>query len=264
MHVLVAGQGRAACECRKAVLKSHLRPGFGCRNLRTVLVTGGEFCTGVPDLSLQLGIRCARFHQFLEYMRSRFLISPNVPVLASVSAGGLYALPGLAATGGPTRQSCLSLTRRSRGSAPHLLLFTLPKSTDVPLRIFALAVGGKGVRTSCASQWIVWGSSPPQVRRSLPVEGRGRNGFTALPRPPFWIAAAARLSGVFRANSSQSEAAAVPTRAAYSPITFLQFSRPPVAIMAGFMLRAWIVARERCTTRAAPSVPGHAPSSSQL
>ncbi|KAJ1148267.1 hypothetical protein NDU88_001104 [Pleurodeles waltl] len=29
--------------------------------------------------------------------------------------------------------------------------------------------------------------------------------------------------------------------------------------MAGFKLRAWIVVRERRTTRAAPSVPGHAP-----
>ncbi|KAJ1190404.1 hypothetical protein NDU88_007142 [Pleurodeles waltl] len=34
---------------------------------------------------------------------------------------------------------------------------------------------------------------------------------------------------------------------------------PPVVIMAGFKLRAWIVVREHRTTRAAPLVPGHAP-----
>ncbi|KAJ1195108.1 hypothetical protein NDU88_004390 [Pleurodeles waltl] len=140
-------------------------------------------------------------------MRSRSPIPPNVPVLASVSAGGLYALPGLATTGGLTRRSCLSLTRRSWGSAPHTLLFTPPKSPDVPLRIFALAVGGKGVCTPCASQWMVWGSSPPRVRLSLPAESRSRNGFTAPLRPPFCIVAAAKLSGVFWANYTPKVAA---------------------------------------------------------
>ncbi|KAJ1145890.1 hypothetical protein NDU88_012173 [Pleurodeles waltl] len=38
-----------------------------------------------------------------------------------------------------------------------------------------------------------------------------------------------------------------------------EFSGPPVVIMAGFKLRAWIVVREHRTTRAAPLVPGHAP-----
>ncbi|KAJ1195102.1 hypothetical protein NDU88_004384 [Pleurodeles waltl] len=140
-------------------------------------------------------------------MRLRSPIPPNVYVLASVSAGGLYALPGLATTGGLTRRSCLSLTRRSWGSAPHPHLFTPPKSADVPLRIFALAVGGKGVCTPCASQWMVWGSSPPRVRLSLPAESRSRNGFTAPLRPPFCIVAAAKLSGVFWANYTTKVAA---------------------------------------------------------
>ncbi|KAJ1116255.1 hypothetical protein NDU88_004471 [Pleurodeles waltl] len=64
---------------------------------------------------------------------------------------------------------------------------------------------------------------------------------------------------VFQVNSAPKWVTAAPTRAVYSPITSLQFLRPPVVIMAGFKLRAWIVARERLTTRAAPSVPVHAP-----
>ncbi|KAJ1127792.1 hypothetical protein NDU88_006185 [Pleurodeles waltl] len=47
--------------------------------------------------------------------------------------------------------------------------------------------------------------------------------------------------------------------AVYSPITSLEVLRPPVVIMAGFKLRAWIVVRERRTTRAAPLVPGEQP-----
>ncbi|KAJ1186862.1 hypothetical protein NDU88_003642 [Pleurodeles waltl] len=105
-----------------------------------------------------------------------------------------------------------------------------------------------------------WGSSPPRDLRILSVEGRGCSGFTALSWPPFWVAAAAKLSGgVFRAISGPGWSAAVPTCAVYSPIASLQFLRPPVVIMAGFKLRAWIVVRERRTTRAAPLVPGHAP-----
>ncbi|KAJ1187093.1 hypothetical protein NDU88_003872 [Pleurodeles waltl] len=60
-------------------------------------------------------------------------------------------------------------------------------------------------------------------------------------------------------NPLQSGGAAVPTRAGCPPITSLQFSRPPVIIMAGFMRRARFVARERHTMRAAPSAPSHAP-----
>ncbi|KAJ1129059.1 hypothetical protein NDU88_007430, partial [Pleurodeles waltl] len=63
--------------------------------------------------------------------------------------------------------------------------------------------------------WVVWGSSPPRDLRILSAEGRGCNGFIALSRPPFWVAAAAK---------------------------------PPDVIMAGFKLRAWIVARGRRTT----------------
>ncbi|KAJ1163859.1 hypothetical protein NDU88_004311 [Pleurodeles waltl] len=103
---------------------------------------------------------------------------------------------------------------------------------------------------------MVGGSSPPQDLRILSAEGRGCNGFNALSRPSFWITAAAKLSGVFRVTSAPKWVDAV-----YSLITSLQFLRPPVVIMAGFKLRAWIVVRERRTTRAAPSVPGHAPSS---
>ncbi|KAJ1089370.1 hypothetical protein NDU88_002521 [Pleurodeles waltl] len=72
--------------------------------------------------------------------------------------------------------------------------------------------------------------SLPWGLRILPAEGRGCNGFTVLSRPPFWVAAAAKLPECF-----------------------------PVVIMAGFKIRAWIPAQERRTTRAAPSVPGHAP-----
>ncbi|KAJ1129622.1 hypothetical protein NDU88_007988 [Pleurodeles waltl] len=64
---------------------------------------------------------------------------------------------------------------------------------------------------------------------------------------------------IFGQNLPQSRGAVVPTRATCSPTTSLQFSRPPVVIMAGFMLRAWFVARERRPMRAAPSAPGHAP-----
>ncbi|KAJ1124890.1 hypothetical protein NDU88_003337 [Pleurodeles waltl] len=67
------------------------------------------------------------------------------------------------------------------------------------------------------------------------------------------------VGAIFGQNPPQSRGAAVPTRAACSPTTSLQFSRPPVVIMAGFMRRAWFVARERRTMRAAPSAPGHAP-----
>ncbi|KAJ1159247.1 hypothetical protein NDU88_011915 [Pleurodeles waltl] len=96
---------------------------------------------------------------------------------------------------------------------------------------------------------MVRGSSPPQDLRILSAEGHGCSGFTALSRPPFWVAAAAKLSGgVFQINSAPRWDAAVPTRAVYSPIAFLQFLRPPVVIMAGFKLRAWIVARGRRIT----------------
>ncbi|KAJ1188368.1 hypothetical protein NDU88_005129 [Pleurodeles waltl] len=63
----------------------------------------------------------------------------------------------------------------------------------------------------------------------------------------------------FRAITAPKWIAAVSTRAVYSPIGSLQFLRPPVVIMAGFKLRAWIIVRERRSTRAAPLVPGHAP-----
>ncbi|KAJ1120840.1 hypothetical protein NDU88_008989 [Pleurodeles waltl] len=72
------------------------------------------------------------------------------------------------------------------------------------------------------------------------------------------------VGAFFRQTLPQSEVATVPTRAAYSSTAFLQFSRPPVVIMAGFMLRAWTVARERRTTHAAPSIPGHAPTKFQV
>ncbi|KAJ1154917.1 hypothetical protein NDU88_007660 [Pleurodeles waltl] len=73
---------------------------------------------------------------------------------------------------------------------------------------------------------MAWGSPPPRDPRVLTTEGRGRSELSVLLRLPFWVAAAAK---------------------------------PPVVIMAGFKLRAWIVVRERRTTRAAPLVPGHAP-----
>ncbi|KAJ1186863.1 hypothetical protein NDU88_003643 [Pleurodeles waltl] len=94
-----------------------------------------------------------------------------------------------------------------------------------------------------------WGSSHPRDLRILSVEGRGCSGFTALSRPPFCVAAAAKLSGgVFRAISAPKWGAAVPTCAVYSPIASLQFLRPSVVIMAGFKLQACIVARGRRTT----------------
>ncbi|KAJ1110070.1 hypothetical protein NDU88_007425 [Pleurodeles waltl] len=39
------------------------------------------------------------------------------------------------------------------------------------------------------------GVSPPRVRCSPPAEGCSRNGFIALLQLPFWVAAAAELSG---------------------------------------------------------------------
>ncbi|KAJ1154702.1 hypothetical protein NDU88_007445 [Pleurodeles waltl] len=57
-----------------------------------------------------------------------------------------------------------------------------------------------------------------------------------------------RCQSAFRVNSAPTWDAAVPTRAVYSPIASLQFLRPPVVIIAGFKLRAWIVARGRLTT----------------
>ncbi|KAJ1190732.1 hypothetical protein NDU88_000054, partial [Pleurodeles waltl] len=57
-----------------------------------------------------------------------------------------------------------------------------------------------------------------------------------------------RCWSVFRVNSAPRWDAVVPTRAAYSPIASLQFLRPSVVIMAGFKLRAWIVARGRRST----------------
>ncbi|KAJ1185831.1 hypothetical protein NDU88_002618 [Pleurodeles waltl] len=95
---------------------------------------------------------------------------------------------------------------------------------------------------------MVWGSSPPRDLRILSAEGCGCSVFTALSRPPFWVAVAAKLSGeVFRAISAPRWGAAVPTCAVYSPIASLQFLRPPVVIMAGFKLRAWVMARGRRT-----------------
>ncbi|KAJ1209003.1 hypothetical protein NDU88_004382 [Pleurodeles waltl] len=149
-----------------------------------------------------------------------------MPVLVPVLAGGLRVLPGLVVAGNPTHRSRFSLTRSFRDFALHPLLSTPSEFADVPLRIVALAVGGEGVWAPCAPLWMMGGSSPPRDLRILPAEGRGCNGFTVLSRPPFWIVAAAKLPGCFP----------------------------------GFKLRAWILARERCTTRAAPSVPCHAPS----
>ncbi|KAJ1189053.1 hypothetical protein NDU88_005804 [Pleurodeles waltl] len=91
---------------------------------------------------------------------------------------------------------------------------------------------------------MVWRSSPPRDLRILSAEGRGCSGFTALSRPPFCVAAAAKLSGgVFQEISTPKRSAAVPTCAVYSLIASLQFLRPPVVIMARFKLRVWIVAR---------------------
>ncbi|KAJ1162245.1 hypothetical protein NDU88_002713 [Pleurodeles waltl] len=96
---------------------------------------------------------------------------------------------------------------------------------------------------------MVRGSSPPRDLCVLSAKGRGCGEFTALSRPPFWAAAVAKLlGGVFRAISAPGWGAAVPTCAVYSPIASLQFLRPPVVSMAGFKLRAWIVARGRLTT----------------
>ncbi|KAJ1152209.1 hypothetical protein NDU88_004986 [Pleurodeles waltl] len=56
------------------------------------------------------------------------------------------------------------------------------------------------------------------------------------------------VGGSFRAISAPGWGAVVPTRAIYSPIASLQFFRPPIIIMAGFKLQAWIVPRGRLTT----------------
>ncbi|KAJ1152595.1 hypothetical protein NDU88_005370 [Pleurodeles waltl] len=88
--------------------------------------------------------------------------------------------------------------------APHLIRSPprSPRSAGAPLSVFTLAAGGKGARTPGAPRWMAWGSSPSQVRCTPPAEGRGHDGITAPPRPPFWIAAAAELSGDFQAKST--------------------------------------------------------------
>ncbi|KAJ1176471.1 hypothetical protein NDU88_001751 [Pleurodeles waltl] len=115
-------------------------------------------------------------------MGPRSPIPLNVPVLAPVSAGGLHVLSDLVAARDLTRRSRLSLTQSSQDSAPHRLLSTPPRSADALLRIFALAAGGKGVCTPSAPRWMVWGSSAPRVRCSLPAEGRGHHFGSRQPR----------------------------------------------------------------------------------
>ncbi|KAJ1105964.1 hypothetical protein NDU88_003367 [Pleurodeles waltl] len=119
-------------------------------------------------------------------------------VIVPFLACGLRVLPGLAVAGNPTHQSRFSLTRSSGNFALHPLLTTPSEFADVPFRIVALAVGGEGVWVPCAPLWMMGGSSPPRGLRILPAEGRGCNEFTVLLRPPFWIAAAAKLPGCFR------------------------------------------------------------------
>ncbi|KAJ1085032.1 hypothetical protein NDU88_005168 [Pleurodeles waltl] len=92
---------------------------------------------------------------------------------------------------------------------------------------------------------MVWEISPLQDLRILSAEVCGCSWLFALSWPPFWVAAAAKLSGGFRAISAPEWSTAVPTCAVYSPIASLQSPRPPVVTMAGFKLRAWIVARGR-------------------
>ncbi|KAJ1114203.1 hypothetical protein NDU88_002442 [Pleurodeles waltl] len=183
----------------------------------------------------------------------------NVPVSAPASAGSLHSLTGLMAAGDPTCRSRPSLTRSSRDCAPHLLLATFPKVRRCSasyhysrrhghraLYLWGTSMGGVGVLTTAG----------PLLSPSRGLQ-------------PRWVhcsAAAAILGrcsrGAVRADFGQTplqnRGAAVPTCAGYPPTTSLQFSRPPVVIMAGFMRRIQFVARERRTMRAAPSAPGHA------
>ncbi|KAJ1184080.1 hypothetical protein NDU88_000890 [Pleurodeles waltl] len=82
---------------------------------------------------------------------------------------------------------------------------------------------------------MVWRASPPRDLRILSAEGRDYNGFTALSWPPFWVTAAVTLSERFPGKLCPK----VGRRGPYLPL---------VIIMAGFKLRAWIVARGRRTT----------------
>ncbi|KAJ1105252.1 hypothetical protein NDU88_002660 [Pleurodeles waltl] len=183
-----------------------------------------------------------------------------MPVLVPVYAGGLRLLPGLVVASNPTHRIRFSLTRSSRDFALHPLLSTPSEFADVPLRIVAFAVGGEGVWAPCAPLWMMRGphlhgtcvSSLSRVAVAMgSLFSRGRHFGSRQPRS---------CSGVFRVNSASKWVATVPTHAVCSPFISLQFLRPPVAIMKGFKLRAWILAQERRTTRAAPSVPGQAPS----
>ncbi|KAJ1142222.1 hypothetical protein NDU88_008549 [Pleurodeles waltl] len=143
---------------------------------------------------------------------------------------------------------------RSHHTMPHLLMFRF-------VLLPSLFVVKESEPPAPSNEWCggpdLYGTF---IFSQLRAAGRGCNRFTALSRPPFWVTAATKLSGgVFRVNSAPKWIAAVSTRAVYSPITSLQFLRPPVVIMAGFKLQAWIMVRERRSTRAAPLVPGHVP-----
>ncbi|KAJ1187004.1 hypothetical protein NDU88_003783 [Pleurodeles waltl] len=139
------------------MLQSHLWPGFGCRHLRTVLITGGSSVPVFPNSPSST--------------RPWSSIPLNVPVLVPVSGGGLRVLPGLAAAGNPTHRSRLSLTRSSQDFAPHPLLSIPSEFADVLLRIVALTVGGLlrpsmdggGVLTSTGPSYPL--SRGPQLQR---------------------------------------------------------------------------------------------------
>ncbi|KAJ1109438.1 hypothetical protein NDU88_006799 [Pleurodeles waltl] len=193
-------------------------------------------------------------------MRTRSPIPLNVLVSAPASAGGLHSLTGLIAARDLTHRSRPSLTRSSRDSAPHLLLATFPKvhrcsasyrysrhHGQRALYLWGTSMGGVGVLTTAGP--LLSPSRGPQPRwvhcsATAAILGHGSRGA---------------VRADFEQNPLQSRGAAVPTRAGRPPITSLQFSRPPVVIMAGFMRRARFVARERRTMYAAPSAPRQAP-----
>ncbi|KAJ1165436.1 hypothetical protein NDU88_005864 [Pleurodeles waltl] len=165
------------------------------------------------------------------------------------------------AAGDPTRRSRPSLTRSSRGSAPHLLLATFPKvrrcSTSYhcsrrqrqrALYPWGASIGDVRVLTT-AGPLLSLSRGAAAVMDSL--LSRGRHFGSQQPRSS---------QGKFRAKSTSKEGRRGPYPCWMpSDHLSLQFSRPPVVIMAGFMRWARFVARERRTMRAAPSDPGHAP-----